>query len=114
MYKRQVHIVINSNLPSLRFYLKVCIIYAIGFLGVGMKFWEMFMYNEQFLLFYLIILSIIWIIINKFTILQLLFVWIPESINLFFKNTCCKPKLRFNYRDIYKKGDKFILKGNIY
>ena len=106
-----IHIVVNSNLPSLRFYMKVSLISGIGYLGLGMKFWDVFQYNDLYFLYFLIILAVFWIIINKMTLLQLLFIWIPESIKLFFRNTCCKPKVRFNYKQIFKKGNRFILKG---
>ena len=106
-----MHIVLNSNLPSLRFYLKVSIICGFAYIGLGMKFWDIFQFSDLYFLFCSIILALIWIIINKLTILQLFFIWIPESIKLFFRTTCCKPKIRFNYKQIFKKGDRFIMKG---
>lgn len=108
-----IHLVVKSRFPSLRFYLKVCIVYGLGYIGIGMKSLETFEVNDYFFLYYLILLSIFWIVLNKFTLLQLLFIWIPAAIKLFFKRTCCKPRPLFDLRAIYKRGDRYILKGNL-
>ena len=106
-----IHLVVKANIYSLRFYLKVSLIYGLGYIGVGMKQIERYAFNNMFLLYYLIFLALVWIILNKFTLLQLIFIWIPQGFKLFFKRTRCKPRPRFDYREIYKFGDRFIVKG---
>jgi hypothetical protein len=109
-----IHLFVNANLKSLRFYLRVCLVYGFAYLGFGMKQWDTFMFVKLFYLYYLIALAIFWIILNKLTLLQLLFIWIPQFIKLIFTRTCCKPKLRYDYKDVFKHDNKFIMKGKFY
>ena len=108
-----VHIFIRANLMSLRFYLRVCIVVGIAYIGVGMKELDTFQFQDLFFLYFLLVLSVIWIFVNKLTLLQLLFVWVPRSMNLFFKKTCCRPKVNFKFKDLYLEGDRYILKGRL-
>lgn len=107
-----IHLFVNAKLTNLVFYLRVCIIFGVSYFGIAIKQTDKFSVENYYFLYFGILLALVNIVINKLTVLQLLCIWIPQTIKLFFRTTCCEPSIKFEFKGVYLHNNKFILKGN--
>lgn len=108
-----IHLFISANLLDLRFYLRVCIIYGLAYIGIAMNLTYTFNVQQFFLFYYSIFLAVVMLIICKITIFQFFFLWLPRAISLFFRVTCLKPEMNFDHKNQYLRDRKYIMKGII-
>ena len=106
-----IHLFASANLLDLRFYLRVCLLLGVLYIGIGLKDIQRYRFYDYYFFYFLIFLALVNVFINKFCLFQLVVFWIPQSIKLFFISTCCKPKIQFDFKSIYLFNKKYILKG---
>lgn len=109
-----IHLFVAANWLDLRFYLRVCILLGILYMGLGIKQTDKYIDDDYYFFYFMIFLGLVNIAINKFTLFQLLVFWIPQTIKLFFVNTCCGPKIQFKYKEVWIYREKYIMKGTFF
>lgn len=109
-----IHLFISANLLDLRFYLRVCILYGLAYVGIAMNHTYTFNVQEFFIFYYAIFLAIVIILICKITLFQFFLMWLPRAIGLFFRMTCFKSDINFDNKNQFMRDRKYIMKGISY